>query len=442
MVELPGARPFSRRGFLKVSALGVGVMALGAGVSACGQGSAASGSAVANGRKQINFVTAKFESTTSMQSFVDVYNKSQAKYQVVVSELPPPSSSTEVHQQLVQQLGSSSGSIDVYTQDVIWVAEFASAGWAMNLDKEFSVKDRSGFFPGLVDACTYNGKLSALPFYLDAGQLYYRKDLLKSSGLTVPTTWDELTKASQQLMAHGTKLGFLWQAKQAEVLVCNLVEFVASAGGSILGPDGKTVHIADPQAIEAVQYMYDTMNSLKISPKDVLSWDEEPSRIPFTGGEAAFLRQWSYVWGIAQDASQSKVVDKVGVAPLPHFSGGKSAACLGGYQLGVAQSSNNKDGALEFLRWMTSEPAQLAYATQFGSAPALQAAYDNPKLKVTQPSMVALKPTFQGGTPRPVTPKYPQVSLVLQSAVSGALVSGRVDSALKAAKTQIEAIVS
>jgi len=442
MVEMPGAVPFSRRGFLKVSALGIGAVALGTGVAACSQGSAGGGSTAANGRKQINFVTAKFTSTTSMQSFVDVYNKSQAKYQVVVRELPPPSSSTEVHQQLVQQLGSTSGAIDVFTQDVIWVAEFASAGWAMNLDKEFSDKDRSGFFKGLVDACTYNGKFSALPFYLDAGQLYYRTDLLKSAGLAVPATWDELTKASQQLMAKGAKLGFLWQAKQAEVLVCNLVEFVGSSGGSILGPDGKTVQIAEPKAIEAVKYMHDTMNSLKITPKDVLSWDEEPSRKPFTGGDAAFLRQWSYVWGLSQDASQSKVVGKVGVAPLPAFPGGKSAACLGGYQLGIAESSKNKDGALGFVRWMTTEATQLAYAEQFGSAPALQAAYDNPKLKATQPSMVALKSTFQGGTPRPVTPKYPQVSLALQSAISGALNSGNVESALKDVKSKIEAIVS
>ena len=34
------------------------------------------------------------------------------------------------------------------------------------------------------------------------------------------------------------RFGFLWQAKQAEVLVCDLVEFVASNNGSILGPDG------------------------------------------------------------------------------------------------------------------------------------------------------------------------------------------------------------
>ena len=315
-------QPVSRRGFLKLGGLGMAVGGLA--LAGCGQGgqAPAASSTATNGRQQINFVTAKFESTTSMQSFVDAYNQSQGTYQVVVRELPPPSSSTEVHQQLVQQLGSTGSGIDVFTQDVIWIAEFASGGWAMDLTSEFSDADRSAFFPGLVDACTVDGKLRALPFYLDAGALYYRQDLLSGAGIQPPTTWDELTTAAQQLTGSGAaRLGFLWQAKQAEILVCDLVEFVGSAGGSILAPDGRTVQIAEEPAVRAVQYMHDTMNRLAITPKDVLSWDEEPSRKPFTSGDAAFLRQWSYVWKVSQDQSQSSVVGKVAVVPAAGVPG-------------------------------------------------------------------------------------------------------------------------
>ena len=240
-----------------------------------------------------------------------------------------------------------------------------------------------------------------MPFYLDAGQLYYRKDVLKDKGMKVPTTWQELATSAKALQGSGDiKNGFLWQGKQAEVLVCNVVSFVGGAGGAILGPDGKTVMIADQPAQTAIQFMYDTMNSLNITPKDVLSWDEEPSRKPFTAGNAAFLRQWSYVWKVSQDASQSQVVGKVGVAPLPHFPGGKSAACLGGYQLGVSESSKNKDGAVEFLRWMTSLDTQIRYAELFGSNPALRSAYADPRLAKVSPAMVQLKDVFEGGTPR------------------------------------------
>jgi multiple sugar transport system substrate-binding protein len=239
-----------------------------------------------------------------------------------------------------------------------------------------------------------------------------------------------------------TKFGFLWQGKQAEVLVCDLVSFVGSNGGSILAADGMTVKIADAEGKAAVQFMYDTINKYKITPSDVLSWDEEPSRRPFTAGQSVFLRNWSYTWGIAQDAAQSQVADKVGVAPLPHFEGKSSAACLGGYQYGVNASSKNKDAAIDFLRWLSTPETQLRFATAQGLAPTRQDVFDNPELAKAQPFMQQLKSVFVGALPRPVTPKYPQVSLVLQSEISKALSSGDVDGALASAKEQIEKIVA
>jgi multiple sugar transport system substrate-binding protein len=130
--------------------------------------------------------------------------------------------------------------------------------------------------------------------------LYYRNDL----GISAPKTWQDLVSSAQELTSSGkVKFGFLWQAKQAEVLVCDLVSFIGSNGGAILQPDGRTVSIGDDPAVEVVQPMYDLINKYKVSPSDVLSWDEEPSRRPFTGGEAAYLRNWSYVWKIAQTPS-------------------------------------------------------------------------------------------------------------------------------------------
>jgi len=56
--------------------------------------------------------------------------------------------------------------------------------------------------------------------------------------------------------------------------------------------------------------------------------------------------------------------------------------------------------------------------------------------------MQSLKSVFVGALPRPVTPQYPQVSLVLQSQVSKALSSGDIEGSLKAAKDQIDQILA
>lgn len=394
-------------------------------------------------RTKITFASAKFFGKETMAQMVDAYNQSQSKVLVDYQELPPPSSSTQVHQMLVQRLAQKNGTPDVFTQDIVWIAEFAGAGWALNLDQYIGKDERANYFPGVMKACTWGGHLTALPWYLDAGMLYYRTDLLKDIGAKVPETWQDLVDAAQKLQKENkVKFGFLWQGKQAEVLVCDLVEFVASNGGSILGPDGQTVKIADKPAVEAVQFMRDTIDKYHISPDAVLSADEEPSRRPFTGGDAAFLRNWSYVWTIAQDPQQSEVAGKVGVAPLPHFPGHNSAACLGGYQYGVNAATKHREEAIDFLKWMSSPDTQLKFATQLGLAPSRPSVYKQDALQKAQPFMAKLQDIFVNATPRPVTPKYSQVTLALQSAVSRALANGNVQQNLDEAKQKLEKIVS
>jgi multiple sugar transport system substrate-binding protein len=391
---------------------------------------------------EITFSSAKFFGKETIANVVEAFNSSQNKIHVTYNELPPPSSSTEVHQSLVQQLARRNGTPDVFTQDIIWIAEFAAAKWALPLDEHFNAEIMKEYFPGVVQACTWQGKLTALPWFIDSGMLYYRKDLLDEISVKAPETWDELIDSAKKLTSSGkTKFGFLWQGKQAEVLVCDLVSFIGSNGGTILQPDGKTVSIADDAAVEAVQLMHDLIKKYQITPEDVLSWDEEPSRAPFTAGQAAFLRNWSYVFKVAQDKAESSVVDKVGVAPLPHFPNKKSAACLGGYQYGVNASSKNKEAAMEFVRWMSSPETQLRFATTRGLCPTRASVLDQPEIAQEQPFMPQLKSVFIGAIPRPVTPKYAQVSLVLQSEISKAITSGDVKGALQSAKGKIQAIV-
>jgi multiple sugar transport system substrate-binding protein len=391
---------------------------------------------------EITFSSAKFFGKETIANVVEAFNSSQNKIHVTYNELPPPSSSTEVHQSLVQQLARRNGNPDVFTQDIIWIAEFAAAKWALPLDEYFNAEVMKEYFPGVVQACTWQGKLTALPWFIDSGMLYYRKDLLEEISAKAPETWDGLIDSAKKLTGSGkAKFGFLWQGKQAEVLVCDLVSFIGSNDGTILQPDGKTVSIADDAAVEAVQLMHDLIKKYQITPEDVLSWDEEPSRGPFTAGQAAFLRNWSYVFKVAQDKTASTVVDKVGVVPLPHFPNKKSAACLGGYQYGVNASSKNKEAAIEFVRWMSSPETQLRFATTLGLCPTRAAVLDQPQIAQDQPFMPQLKSVFIGAIPRPVTPKYPQVSLVLQSEISRAITTGDVKAALQAAKEKIQAIV-
>lgn len=389
----------------------------------------------------INFAGIKTFGEDSWSELVKQFEQQNPNIKVKVTQLPAPSKSTEIHQYLVTALSSGQNDIDVFTGDVIWVPEFAAAGWTEPMDEH--IKDKDKYYPGVIDALTYQGKLMAMPWYVDGGMLYYRKDLLEKYNQPVPKTWDELIKTAKliQEKENNPKLqGFIWQAKQAEVLVCDFMEFLTSAGGAVLDKNEKPV-INSPEAAKALELMKSTISS-GVSPNSVLSYDEEPSRTVFTDGNAIFLRNWSYVWNVAQDEKTSKVAGKVGVAPLPAFEGGKSASTMGGYQFMVAKNSKHKEAAIKFAEFLSSEQSQLYFAKKMAFSPTRPAVLQNEELKQSDPFLVELDNVFRGTTARPVSPKYPQISLKLQSNLSAVLADKMpVDKALQELDAQIAEIV-
>ena len=101
-------------------------------------------------------------------------------------------------------------------------------------------------FPAIVANNTIDGKLLAMPWFTDAGLMYYRKDLLEKYKLTAPKTWDEMARCSTKVQdgeraaGKGKMQGFVFQGKAYEGLTCDALEWSASfGGGSFVEPDGK-----------------------------------------------------------------------------------------------------------------------------------------------------------------------------------------------------------
>ena len=138
-----------------------------------------------------------------------------------------PSSTDEQHQYYVINLEGGRADFDVFSMDVIWVPEFSRAGWLLDITDALSEKDKREMFPGPVQAVTRNGRLYALPWYIDAGLLFYRRDILARHGFSSPRTWMELVSISKALQEREPGIyGFIWQGKQYEGIVCNALEFI------------------------------------------------------------------------------------------------------------------------------------------------------------------------------------------------------------------------
>ena len=344
---------------------------------------------------------------------------------VAVREETLPSSSDDQYQFYAINLQAGSDAFDVLAVDIIWVAGFARAGWLRALPSE------GGFFEGPMEAVTWRGTVHALPWFVDAGLLYYRKDLVERA----PRTWDELIAMARAPAVQG----FVWQGKQYEGLVCNALEYLHSNRGAVL--EGERVVLDSPQNREALALMAGLVHRYRVTPGSVTTMTEEPSRHVFGQGRALFLRNWPYAWRLFQDPS-SGVHGKVGVAELPHFPGGRSAPTLGGWQLAVNAASRNHEIASSFVHFLTGEAAQKRLAMAYGFQPARLALYRDAELLAAQPFLGELERVFTNARPRPVTPQYVRVSQVLQSDFSAAISGRRTpQAALAHAQRRIEEIL-
>ena len=355
---------------------------------------------------------------------------------VAVREETLPASSDEQHQFYAINLQARSAAFDVLAVDIIWVAGFARAGWL----RELGALEPGAFFDGPAEAVTWEGKAYALPWFVDAGLLYYRKDLLEKYGLAPPETWHDLVGVAREVAGRVPGMhGFVWQGKQYEGLVCNALEYLHSNGGAVLA-DGRVV-LDSPQNREALALMTDLVHRYRVTPASVTTATEEPSRHLFGQGRALFLRNWPYAWRAFQDPS-SRVHGKVGIAELPRFPDGRSAPTLGGWQLAVNAASLHQEESKALVKFLTGEKAQRRLAVAYGFQPARPALYRDAELLATQPFVGRLARVFAAARPRPVTPQYVRVSQVLQSDFSAAISGLRTpQAALAHAQRRIEAIL-
>ncbi|GAA0614609.1 ABC transporter substrate-binding protein [Virgibacillus siamensis] len=384
------------------------------------EGNANDGEQAKDGSSQekVKLVYARGRDTTgATQKIVDSFNKSHENIEVELREMPADSG--KQHDAYVTMLNAKSSEIDVFDIDVVWPAEFAQAGYTLPLDR-FIQKDNvdlSKYNQGALSAAQFNGKQWAMPRYVDAGLLFYRKDLVDQ----VPKTWDELTAQAKKLQGKkGTDFGYVFQAKQYEGLVTNVVEYVASYGGQILNEKGEVVINSD-DTIQGIKKLVEIANADYV-PGNITTFTEVESETAFIEGESVFIRNWPYQWALANNKEKSEIAGKVGVAPLP-AGDEKSAAALGGWMAAINKYSEHKQASWEFLKYLTGPEGQKIMAIEGGKAPSYTPLFEDSEVLEANPFFKneEFVKGLDAAVSRPVAPNYQEISEIIQVSVSKAI---------------------
>lgn len=354
---------------------------------------------------------------------VELWQKKTGKKAKVI---PAPNGSTERLTLFQQHLAAGSDKIDIYQVDVVWPGLLHTH--FEDLKEYFPEEELRAFFPQLLENNTVNGRLVAVPWFVQVGFLYYRKDLLEKHGKPLPETWEELEETARFVAQREMKddqpiWGYVFQGKAYEGLTCNAIEWINAykKGGTIVEADGR-VSINNLQAIGIINRISTWMGD--ITPQGVLNYEQEDCRGVFQSGRAVFMRNWPYAWTLL-NSEDSPVAGKVGITALPKGGkDGKNTGVLGGWNLGLSKYSKRKKDAADLIRFLTSFQELKRRSQVGGYFPPVEALYHDAEVLESNPLMSAMHVVLKNATLRPARQtksKYSQVSAAFWNAVHAVL---------------------
>jgi multiple sugar transport system substrate-binding protein len=400
------------------------------------------GSTVSWSQTTLRIFTGGQQRPDVMRKIADEYEKRTPGVKVAVEV---GGATSEAQQQYLNTvLTSKDSALDVVLIDVIRPAQWSAAGWAEPLDSYLGAdktKIMSQYIKAYSDANTVNGKVISLPYFADAQFLYYRKDLLAKYKRAVPKTWDELMETSQIIM-QGEKnpnlRGFETAGAPIEGTVCTFLVPLWGEG-SDMTKNGK-LNLDTPEARQPFQLLGRLKQAGVMSP-NVGEIVTDRIRINMQAGNLIFAQTWGYVWNRAQNDADSKVKGNIGVTTLPSSKTGKSATCIGGWQLAVSAFSKNKAEAVKFVRYLSSPEVSKMQAIAASHLPVFPSVYKDKDVLAANPWFEFAGPIVETAKSRPVSPRYQEVSDAIRSNMNAYLSGTKTtDVALADMKKRLEPV--
>lgn len=213
--------------------------------------------------------------------------------------------------------------------------------------------DMDDFSAATIRAATgADGRINVLPMNQDLFVLFYNKELLAQAGVEVPNTYDELMAAAVRLTDKAKGVyGFTGRGiKNANVVVYDNI--LLGWDQETISADGRTLLTDTPAAIEAATWYQRIMRECAPPGSVGFNWNE--CQTTFGQGRAAMW--WDGIGFSAPlvDATKSRIVGKVGFAPIPRGPKAQhSATFIDG--MGIPAASRNKTAAWLYVQWACSK---------------------------------------------------------------------------------------
>jgi N,N'-diacetylchitobiose transport system substrate-binding protein len=249
-----------------------------------------------------------------------------------------------------------------------------SAGGALAPLNRADFPNSRTWLSGLAAAGTYRGRLYAVPYYAGARAVIYRKDQYRAAGIrATPKSLAQFNAANAKLMKRYGKNrsysavyfpGRYWYAAMS---------FVYDWGGQIAAfRNGRWVGtLHEPKALSGLTAWRSVARLFSRANKTGDEAHPQQALVFAKGNVGSFIGNgWEWPYALDEKLGNPALKDKIGAYPMPsHIRGRYMPTFLGGSNLGIPVTSNQKALAADWIAAFTSTANMTRMATAGGVIP-------------------------------------------------------------------------
>lgn len=311
--------------------------------------------------------------------------------------------------------------LDLVSVDQTWLGQFAQGGFLSDLsDRAKSWGKEKDWYQTNWDGGKYNGKLYGIWAWTDIRAMWYWKDLLSKAAINPVSlkTWNGYIADAKQLnnVLRDQRIQgmHLVGASQSPDM---WYPYLWMLGGDILKqknghPTRGTYWFPafnSTAGIKALEFLKQQVDA-GIRPQINHFWGQE-----FADRKFAVMLEGSWLLGAFPHEQWTSLNQKIGMLPMfpvPNI-GHKTATMMGGWILGIPETSQNKDLAWELLTTMLDPQVLTPMLQKEGYLPTQKPIGEGPYAAILNSSIPYYKEMISMisiGHSRPNIPEYPQIA--------------------------------
>ena len=301
---------------------------------------------------QVTIATVNNPDMVTMQKMTPAFEKTHPQIKLNWVTLPE----NELRQKVTTDIASNAGQYDAVMLSNYEAPIWAKNGWLVPFDNLPESYHADDLLESVKQGLTVKDKLYALPFYAESSITYYRKDLFKKAGLSMPEqpSYDQIETFAAKLNdpknhTYGICLRGLpgWGENMAFFST-----MVNTYGGRWFDMNWKPQLTSDAWKQAATQYK---KLLTQYGPPGVTSNGFTESETLFANGQCGMWIDSTVAAGYLSDPENSKVAESTGFAQAPVAKTENGSSWLYSWALAVPKSSKKQDAAKAFVEWATSQ---------------------------------------------------------------------------------------